>query len=93
MTEEVVMIFKEKITRGRVEAVRTALIRVVEQEILMTQRFKDKPLGVRVTLDDAKLLLAIVDVTLKQFDAAEESLAEKLLKAALEKNNPRKHKK
>ena len=88
------MIFKEKITRGRVEAVQTALIKLVEQEILMTQRFKDKPLGVRVTLDDAKLLLAIVDLTLKQFDAAEESLAEKLVKAALEKNNPRKqHKK
>jgi predicted FMN-binding regulatory protein PaiB len=69
-------------------AFRTARIEVLLDGI------KAKPLGVMVTLDDAKLLLAIVDLTLEQFDAAAESLAEKLVKAAPEKNNPRKqHKK
>jgi hypothetical protein len=52
------MIIKETITRGRVEAVLTALGKLVVQEILVTQRFKVKPLGVMVKLDDAKLLLA-----------------------------------
>ena len=88
------MIIKETITRGRVEAVQTALGKLVVQEILVTQRFKVKPLGVMVKLDDAKLLLAIVDLMLEQFDAAAESLAEKLMEAALAGNDPRKqHKK
>jgi hypothetical protein len=75
------MKFTVTLTRRKVERLQMTLLNLMKHELLVAERLRISPGSVWVKMKDVELMLALINLTLRQFDDTTELLSEKLVQA------------